>query len=64
MTHETFKIAYFNDDAVAKAIGRQMDMAHNALVEQGIIEDSSIVYWAMCNVAWEAPPRSPLFRLN
>ena len=54
MAHQEFKTAYFNDDPVATEIGRAMGTAHTRLVEQGLIEDFSIVYWAMCDVAWKA----------
>ena len=54
MTHKTFKQAYFADDSVAKAIGKQMDMAFEALVEQGIIQEFSSTWWKMCEVAYKA----------
>ena len=54
MIYETFKRAYFDDDAVAKAIGAQMETAFGSLVEQGIILEFSSTWWHMCDVAYNA----------
>ena len=54
MAYETFKQAFFEEDAVAKAIGAQMDVAFESLVEQGIIQEFSSTWWKMCEVAYKA----------
>ena len=54
MTHETFKQAFFEEDKVAMAIGAQMDVAFESLVEQGIIQEFSSTWWKMCEVSWKA----------
>ena len=53
MTHETFKQAFLQNDPVAESVGDKVYLAFAALVEEGLILDSS-TWWNVCEVAWEA----------
>jgi hypothetical protein len=54
MEYETFKQAYFADNAAAKAIGKQVETAFGAMVRQGLLKDYSSTWWAMCEAAYKA----------
>ena len=54
MAYDNFKKAYFENDPVAKEIGQQIDVAFQALVDQGLIQDFSSVWWSMCAVAYKS----------
>lgn len=52
MEHENFKQAYFAEHPQAVAIGGALETAMQELDAQGIIELTSIKWWAMCSQAW------------
>ena len=54
MAYDNFKQAYFKEDPVAKEIGLQIDVAFDALWRQGIIQEHSSIWWAMCDVAYKS----------
>jgi hypothetical protein len=54
MEYKTFKDAYFNEHPVARIIGRQLDLAFEALVKDGVIPEYSSLWFGMCQVAWES----------
>ena len=54
MAYDNFKKAYFENDPVAKEIGQQIDVAFQALVDQGLIQDFSSVWRSMCAVPYKS----------
>ena len=52
MEYNNFWEAYTSDDKQARAIGKAIEKAMASLVEQGLTEDSTILWRSMCNQAW------------